>query len=208
MEAIIMAETATLTYEIREKSGTGAARAVRRDGKVPSIIYGGDAEPQQINIELKAIQQQVEQQGFFSRIFSLEANGKKIEAIARDIQTHPVTDNVLHVDFQRVNQDQEVNVRVPVSFVNFDRSPGIKLGGSLNVIIRNLQVTCKVKNMPKLIEVSLEGVKSGESVLTSKTKLPEGVKITKPNRDKIFATITKKGGKKAASDEEADNAED
>ena len=120
-----MAQAIALKAEERQGTGTGVARALRREGKIPGIIYGGKNEPQPIAVDLKAVNAEIQKPGFFSRVYSVEIDKTKVQVIARDIQFHPVTDVALHVDFQRVDKDSKINVSVPVEYINEDKAPGL-----------------------------------------------------------------------------------
>lgn len=178
-----------LKAEEREGTGTGVARALRREGKLPGIVYGGQHNPQPIVVDLKAINSEIGKTGFFSRVYTLEMGKEKLQVIARDVQYHPVTDVALHVDFQRVSKDSKLNVFVPVEYINEDKSPGLKLGGMLNVIIHNLEVICPATDIPSKITVDLAGSTINHSIHLDTVKLPNGVKAANPARDCTLVTI-------------------
>ena len=119
-----MAQANALKAEERQGTGTGVARALRREGKIPGIIYGGTETPQPISVDLKDVSAELSRSGFFSRVYTVEMAKSKVQVIARDVQFHPVTDVALHVDFQRVDKDSKINVSVPVEYVNEDKAPG------------------------------------------------------------------------------------
>lgn len=184
-----MSAVEVLSAQSRENCGTGPARALRRQDMVPGIIYGDNQAPQMIAVDSKALCKEYESSNFFSKVFTLEINNKKQQVIAKDIQLHPVSDAPLHVDFQRVNKDSKVNVAVPVTFINEDKSPALKRGGALNVIIHALEIICSPHAIPEKLEVDLTGVEMNHSILIKHLKLPEGAKAAHGVRDNVLATI-------------------
>lgn len=173
----------------REKAGTGTARAARRLGMIPGIIYGDHKEPELINVDLKSVTRELHSASFFSRVFKVITGKKSVDVIVRDIQLHPVTDQPLHIDFQRVNKDSKITVAVPVIYVNEDKSPGLKRGGTLNIIIHNLEVKCSPVSIPESLTFDLSGLEANHSVRLEELKLPNGVVPAYPARDKVIATI-------------------
>ncbi len=184
-----MAQAIELKAEERQGTGTGVARALRRAGKIPGIIYGGGHDPQPIAVDLKTVSNEISKPGFFSRVYSLEAGKHKLQVIARDIQFHPVTDLPLHVDFQRVTKDSKIHVFVPVEYVNEDKAPGLKLGGMLNIIIHNLEVVCPADAIPSKITIDLAGMNINQSMHLESVELPKGVKAAHAARDYTLVTI-------------------
>lgn len=193
-----MAQAIALKAEERQGTGTGVARALRRIGKIPGIIYGGGHEPQPIAVDLKVVSNEIQTPGFFSRVYTLEMDQAKVrtklQVIARDIQFHPVTDIPLHVDFQRVNKDSKIHVSVPVEYINEDKAPGLKLGGMLNVIIHNLEVVCPADSIPEKITIDLAGLNINQSVHLEAIELPNGVKAAHAARDYTLVTIVPPSG--------------
>jgi large subunit ribosomal protein L25 len=184
-----MAQAIALKAEERQGTGTGVARALRRVGKIPGVIYGGGHEPQPIAIDLKVVSTEVQKPGFFSRVYTVEMDKTKVQVIARDIQFHPVSDVPLHVDFQRVNKDSKIHVSVPVEYINEDKAPGLKVGGMLNVIIHNLEVVCPADSIPGKITIDLAGMNINQSMHLDAVELPKGVKAAHPARDYTLVTI-------------------
>lgn len=184
-----MAQAIAFKAEERQGTGTGVARALRRVGKIPGIIYGGGQDPQPISVELKAVNMEIQKPGFFSRVYTVEAGKNTQQVIARDIQFHPVTDLPLHVDFQRVTKDSKLNVFVPVEYINEEKCPGLKVGGMLNIIIHNLEVICPADAIPEKITIDLAGVNINQSMHLESIKLPDGVKAAHPARDYTLVTI-------------------
>jgi large subunit ribosomal protein L25 len=182
-------ETAQMSATLRVKTTKGAVSEIRAAGNVPAVIYGDKQTPTMITIENKALMKQLEASGFLTRLFDLEIDGKKYRVLPRDVQFDPVSDRVLHVDFLRVSSNTRVRVAVPVAFINADKSPGIKRGGTLNVVHHEIEILCAPDKIPARFEVSLEGLQINEAVHLSALKLPEGVKLTTQEKDFTIATI-------------------
>jgi large subunit ribosomal protein L25 len=203
-----MAERLTIAAQPRERAGKGAARATRRAGRVPAVIYGEKQPPQLIDLDPKELGIQIQKAGqsFFTRVFDVQVSGKTIRALPRDVQLHPVSDNPEHVDFMRVGEHTRIRVSIPVEFVNKDKSPGIKRGGVLNVVRHAIEVYCTVDNIPQIITVDLDGLDIGDSVHISAVKLPEGVKPTITTRDFTVAAVAAPSVLKSAEEEAAEAA--
>lgn len=184
-----MTQVTTLAAEAREHAGKGMVRAVRRLGKIPAVIYGDKQSPITISIENNLLVRQLEQPGFLTRLFDLDVAGKKHRVLPRDVQFDPVSDKPLHVDFLRVSASTTVRVGVPVAFINSDKSPGLKRGGTLNVVHHTIEVICAPDKIPAKFEFNLEGLQINDALHLSALKLPEGVKLTTQEKDFTVATI-------------------
>ena len=189
-----MSENTTISAEQRDRVGKGSARAARRAGLVPAVIYGDKKDPVGINLSAREITRIVHQPGIFGRLLDVDVNGKKQTVLTRDIQFHPVTDNVLHMDFLRVSGSAKVAVAVSVDFINEDICPGLKIGGVLNVVRYEVELLCPATAIPEKITVDLEGAKIGDSIHISSIPLPAGVEPTITDRDFTVATIASPGG--------------
>ncbi len=190
----------------RETAGKGAARAVRKQGNIPAVIYGDKKEPTLIALNPIELKKEMHKEGFFSQVFELALDGKAIdEAIVKDVQFHPVTDRPLHVDFMRVSAGTEIAVSVPVHFLNEEQSIGLKRGGILNIVRHEIEVLCTPKNIPQYLEVDLAEGDIGDSFKISAVNLPKGVEPTITDRDFVIATITGKG---ATATEESEDGEE
>ena len=183
-----MVETVKLAAQPRDRVGKGAARAVRRAGRVPGVVYGEGQTPDLISLDPRDVTREMSKTGFFTRLFELDLGDRSIRALARDIQFHPVTDAPEHVDFLRVSDTTRIRVAVPVRFLNSDKAPGIKRGGVLNVVAHNVEVFCSITTIPRVIEVDLAGLDINDSVHMSTIQLPEGVRPTN-SRDFTVAAI-------------------
>ena len=209
-----MSDTTTISASERERVGKGSARAARRAGLVPAVIYGDKKDPVGITMEAREITKIVHQPGIFGRLLEVDVAGTKSTVLTRDIQFHPVSDVVMHLDFLRVSQSATVSVAVPVEFINEDKCPGIKVGGVLNVVRYEVELNCPATAIPEKITIDLEGVKIGDSIHISAIPLPEGVSPTITDRDFTVATLASPGGgvkneddEDAADGEEADAEE-
>jgi len=194
-----MAEAIELKAWTRARTGKGGAREVRREGRVPGIIYGGKDEPQNIAVETKEVSKQIKTGHFQSTIFMIDMDGTKVRVIPRDVQLDPVRDFPIHVDFMRLAKDASVTVDVPVHFLNDTASPGLKRGGVLNVVRHDIPVRCPADQIPESFEIDLTGMEIGDSIHISSVKMPESVEPTITDRDFTIATIV---GQKAEEEEE------
>ena len=203
-----MAESgvAELQATARPRAGKGAARAVRRKGKVPAVIYGDKKEPETIAIEYNVLANLLRRGGFLSSVYDIHFDGKTVRALTRDIQLDPVKDTPLHVDFQRVGGDGQIRVLVPVEIINEESSPGMKRGGVLNIVRREIEVRCPANAIPAHLVLDLDGVEIGTSIHISAMTLPPGVSVTITDRDFTVATIA--GSAAAKSDASSDDGEE
>ena len=184
-----MADTTIINGNLRNITGKGSARAARRAGRIPAIIFGDKKETISIDIEEREYKKVMNQSGIFSRLLDLSVDGKSNLVLTRDIQFHPVSENPLHVDFLRIGKGSNINVSVPVSFINEELSPGLKTGGVLNTVRFELELMCPADSIPEKIEINLEGLVVGDSIKISSVNLPDGVSSTITDRDFTIATI-------------------
>ena len=184
-----MADTTIVNGNLRISTGKGSARAARRAGRIPAIIFGDKKETISIDIEEREYKKIMNQSGIFNRLLDLSVNGKSNLVLTRDIQFHPVSENPLHVDFLRIGKGSNINVSVPVSFVNEELSPGLKSGGVLNTVRFELELVCPADIIPEKIEIDLEGLVVGDSIKISSVNLPDGVSSAITDRDFTIATI-------------------
>ena len=204
-----MSANNSLTATIRDRAGKGAARAARREGRVPAVVYGDNKEPLSISIEEKALVKLLTSGGFFSTMIDIDADGTKESALPRDVQFHPVTDRPLHVDFLRLSKNATIAVEVPVHFTNEEDSPGLKRGGVLNIVRHTVEVTAPATAIPDAIEIDVSSYDIGDSIHISAVALPDGVAPTITDRDFTIATIAAPSAVKSAEseDEEGEEAE-
>lgn len=184
-----MSDVAILSARARDRVGKGSARAARREGLVPAVIYGDKKDPLAITVTRRELDKLLNKPGFFSHLIDIEIEGKKHRVLARDLQQHPINDFAWHVDFLRVSATSELTVEIPVEFSNEDASPGLKRGGVLNIVRHTVDVVCLANNIPGSIVVDLSGLEIGDSVHISAVKLPEGVRPAIDDRDFTIATI-------------------
>ena len=174
-----MAQQIELNAEMRTDVGKGASRRLRRTaGQIPGVIYGGDEAAQSLKLSAHELGKAMQQARFLSQIIAVSAGGKKQQAVVRDVQRHPATEAVMHIDFLRVSADREIEVRIPVHFINEDKCVGVKLqGGLLSHNLIEVEVTCLPANLPEFIEVDVAEMNLGDSLHLSELTLPEGVRI-------------------------------
>jgi large subunit ribosomal protein L25 len=184
-----MSDQLTLSAEARERAGKGASRALRREGRVPAVIYGNNEEPTTVHVEEKALMKALHTGHFMNSVVMVGVGGKDIRTLPKDVSFHPVTDRPLHVDFLRISEHAKVTVNVPVHFMNELAAPGIKRGGVLNVVRHELELVCDAAEIPDEIEVDLTGYEVGDSIHISAVTLPKGVSSAITDRDFTIATI-------------------
>jgi len=184
-----MAQTIELTAQARDRVGKGAARELRRQGLVPAVIYGGKQPPLTIAVPYNLAQRAIYAGGFLSHVIDLDVDGTKHKVIPRDYQLDPVKDFAVHIDFLRVTKGATLDVEVAVHFKNEEQSPGLKRGGTLNIVRHTIEVSAPADAIPEEIVVDLTGLEIGDSVHISAISLPKGVTATITDRDFTIATI-------------------
>jgi large subunit ribosomal protein L25 len=184
-----MPEIISLGAEMRERAGKGAARAVRRQGRVPAIVYGDNQEPALISLEPRELARAVARPAFFATLVDISVGGITHRTLPRDVQNDPVSDKPIHADFMRVSAGANVSVTVPVTFVNHDRSPGLRRGGILNIVRHGIEVICSVDNIPERLVVDLDGLDIGDSVHIAALEMPPGARPVIRERDFTIASI-------------------
>ena len=204
-----MAAATELKAQARSGVGKGAARALRREGLIPAVIYGDKKAPETISISYKDAMKHIYAGGFLSHVITLDVDGKKHKVIPRDYQLDRVKDFALHVDFLRIGAGSKINVQVPVHFINEELSPGIKRGGTLNIVHHTLDLTVAADNIPEAIEVDLTGKDIGDTIHISQITLPKGVTDHSHEEDVTIATLvapsalkSEEGGEAAAAEAE------
>jgi large subunit ribosomal protein L25 len=188
-----MATVNELTATARPKAGKGAARAVRREGRVPGVIYGDNKEPLAISLDFKELRQKIYAGHFLTTVFNVNVEGTKHRVIPRDFQLDPVKDNPIHVDFLRLGVGAQVRVRVPVHVRNADLAPGIKRGGTVNIVTHTISVQCPADDIPQSFEVDLTGLEINYSRHLSDVKVPPNVKVLEQG-DITLVTIVPPSG--------------
>lgn len=184
-----MSEAYELKAEARERVGKGSAREIRRNGKVPAVIYGDKQAPISITLDYKTLYYKIHGGGFKTTIANILLDGKSIQVLPKDYQLDPVSDKPVHVDFLRVSAKSVVNVHVPIHFLNEELSPGIKRGGVLNIVRHDVELHAPANAIPEAIEIDLTGKVIGDSIHISAVTLPKGVTSVIQDRDFTIATI-------------------
>jgi large subunit ribosomal protein L25 len=198
-----MSEQLTLSAETRERAGKGASRVLRREGRVPAVVYGNNEEPLSIHLEEKALVKALSTGHFMNSIVMIDAGGSPARTLPKDVQFHPVSDRPLHVDFLRVSEHAKVTVAVPIKFVDEEDSRGIKRGGVLNAVRHELELVCDAAEIPEEVEISLAGMDIGDSLHISAVTLPKGTESAITDRDFTIATIVAPSGVKSEAAEAA-----
>ena len=201
-----MSDALTLPAEARDRAGKGASRVLRREGRVPAVIYGGKEEPTPIHVEAKELVRQLGTGHFMNSIVMIELGGKQVRTLPKDVALHPVTDRPLHVDFLRLAKDAKIHVNVPVHFVNEEGSPGLKKGGVLNVVRHELELVCESDKIPDEIALDVTGLDIGDSIHISHVTLPEGSVSAITDRDFTIATVVAPSAMKQTEGEEGAEA--
>ena len=199
-----MSEPLNLSAETRDRAGKGASRALRRDGRIPAVIYGGNQEPVSIHVEEKELRRQLGTGHFFNSIIQLTVGGATVRTLPKDVAFHPVTDRPLHADFLRISADAKVEVAVPVVFINEEKSPGLKKGGVLNIVRHELELICDSDKIPDDIAVDVTGADIGDSIHISSVTLPAGSVSAITDRDFTIATIVAPSALKSAEGDASD----
>ncbi|MFM8745733.1 MAG: 50S ribosomal protein L25/general stress protein Ctc [Aestuariivirga sp.] len=171
-----MSKIVQLKAAPRARAGKGASRAVRREGLIPGVVYGDKQEPQLVSLTYGEVLPHIETGRFLSTLIDLDVDGKTVRAIPRDVQFEPVRDFIVHIDFLRLGKDARIRVNVPVHFKGQEVSPGIKQGGTLNIVSHTVSLNCSANLIPDEITVDVSGMQIGQSVHLSDIKLPDGVK--------------------------------
>lgn len=184
-----MSDSLTLPAVTRDRAGKGASRVLRREGRVPAVIYGNKETPLSIHVEEKELARQLNTGHFFTSIIEIEVNGETLRTLPKDVAFHPVSARPLHVDFLRLSANSKVHVHVPVVFINEAASPGLKRGGVLNIVRHDLELICEPDLIPDDIKIDVTGLEVGAAIHISHIKLPEGTASAITDRDFTIATI-------------------
>ncbi len=183
-----MSSIVTFEAAERARAGTGGARATRRQGSVPGVIYGGDGEPRLMSMERRLAEKLIRKPGLFSSVIDLQIGDSTERVLPRDVQLDPVKDLPIHLDFMRVTDETMLVVNVRIKFINHAGSPGLKRGGILNVVTSSLKVRCKVSSMPEVLVIDLNGRALGESMQVDAIQPVEGAEILANTTD-VVATV-------------------
>ena len=184
-----MSEAMKLAASVRDRGGKGASRAVRLTGRVPAVLYGNKTTPTMIHVPEKELTRLLHTGHFMNSVVEVEVDGQVERTLPRDVQFHPVSDRPIHVDFLRLAAGATIDVAVPVHFTHEDQSPGMKRGGTLNVVRHEIELTCPSDGIPDRIDISLAGLDIGDSVHISAVRLPEGVTSVITDRDFTIVSL-------------------
>lgn len=184
-----MSEQLTLPAEARDRAGKGASRELRRNGRVPCVVYGDKKEPLSVHVEEKLLTKMLNTGHFMNSVVMIEVDGKANRTLPKAVDFHPVSSRPIHVDFLRIGAHSQVNVAVPVRFDNEEAAPGLKRGGVLNVVRHELELVCDAAEIPDEIHIDLTGLEIGDSIHISNVKLPKGSKSAIDDRDFTIATL-------------------
>ncbi len=197
----------TITATLRSAKGTGASRRLRRESKVPGVVYGAGKDAVSVEFDAKALFMEFRHEAFHASIIDLNLDGIKESVLLRDYQLHPVRNTLQHIDFQRVSATEKIHVKVPFHFVNAEIAPGVKLGGGIVAHINTeADVSCLAKDLPEFVEVDLANLEMGHSIHLSEIKLPKGVEFVQlaHGNDLAVASIAKTRG--SVADDAAESA--
>lgn len=203
-----MSQSYELKAEARDRVGKGSARELRRNGKVPAVIYGDKQAPLAIALSYKDVYYKIYGGGFLTTVATIDVDGKKIQVLPKEYQLDPVRDFPVHVDFLRVGANTLVTVQIPVHFINEEKSPGLKRGGVLNIVRHEIEANVPANAIPDFIEVDLAGTDLGNSIHISAVTLPKNVKPTITDRDFTIATIAAPAGLKSEESEAAEEGDE
>ena len=184
-----MSEQLTLPAEARDRAGKGASRALRREGRVPAVVYGNNKEPLSVHVEEKLLTKMLNTGHFMNSVVMIEVGGKPNRTLPKAVDFHPVTSRPIHVDFLRIGEHSKVNVNIPVRFDNEEASPGLKRGGVLNVVQHEIELICDAAEIPDELHIDLTGLEIGDSIHISQVTLPKGAKAAIDDRDFTVATV-------------------
>ena len=198
-----MSEQLTLPAEARDRAGKGASRALRRDGRVPAVVYGEKQEPLAIHVEEKLLSKMLSTGHFMNSVVMIDYQGKAHRTLPKAVDFHPVSSRPIHVDFLRIGEHTKVHVAVPLRFDNEDDSPGLKRGGVLNAVIHELEIECDAASIPAEIHIDLTGLEIGDSIHIGQVKLPDGVVPWNDEEDFTVATIVSPSAMKSEEEEAA-----
>ncbi|CAL9915793.1 Large ribosomal subunit protein bL25 [Candidatus Liberibacter solanacearum] len=159
----------------REKVGKGSSRLLRRNGKIPATIYGNISSPKSIALSTKDISKRLYSKNFMTTIFTIDLGKESIRVLPKDYQLDPVSDVLIHMDFLQISEKSTISVQVPIRFINQNKSPGLKMGGSLNIICHEIPLLCPADKIPDSISADLDGLKIGDNIHMTDIRLPEGI---------------------------------
>ncbi|TVQ81778.1 MAG: 50S ribosomal protein L25/general stress protein Ctc [Micavibrio sp.] len=200
-------EKIQLEAQKRDGTGKGVARALRREKRIPAVIYGDGKEPVLIALESKEVFKALHSGGFFTQVCDIDIGGTKHLVLARDVQLHPVNDQPMHADFMRVTEKTKIWANVPVQFINEDKSPGLERGGLLNTIMHEIELYCQATKIPEAVIIDLEGLDIGDSVPFSAVQIPDGVEAALEDDTTVASVTAPAAVRSAGKDEDGEEIE-
>lgn len=205
-----MSQDFNINAQIRTDNGKGASRRLRLQGRIPAIVYGAEKEPQMISLLHDEILHATEDEAFFAHILNLDVDGNKEKVIVKDLQRHPAKVQIMHIDFQRINESKALHVHVPLHFINEEKSKGVKAGGIVTHLLTEIEITCLPANLPEFIEVNIADLEVGGSIHLSDLAMPEGVTnfaLTQgEDHDLSVCNISLPRGEKESKDEDSEES--
>ena len=201
-----MSDQLTLPAEARDRAGKGASRALRREGRVPAVVYGEKKEPLSIHVEEKLLSKMLSTGHFMNTVVMVDVAGQTTRTLPKAVDFHPVSSRPIHVDFLRISEHTKVHVAVPIRFVGEETSRGLKRGGVLNAVRHDLELVCDAAEIPEEVEVDLSGLDIGDSLHISAVTLPKGTESAIADRDFTIATIVAPSGLKMDEEDAAAEA--
>jgi large subunit ribosomal protein L25 len=202
-----MSEALVVTAQPRSDTGKGASRRLRRDGLVPGIVYGGNAEPQMISVRHNELEHELENEAFYSSLLDLKLDGDTTKVVLKDLHRHPAKPFLLHVDFLRVSRDEKLRLTIPIHFVNEQTCRGVKMGGQVSHNVTEIEVVCLPADLPEFLSVDMAEMDVGDSVHVSELQLPERVELTQSvDPDTTVVSIYTPQAEAPTSDEDAEGA--
>ncbi len=202
-----MVEFTELKAEARERTGKGGSREIRRQQRVPAVVYGDTESPENVSLDYTELWKQVKTGSFLSTVFTLDVGGKKTRVIPKELQVDPVKDFPIHVDFLRLGEGASITVEVPVTFTNEETSPGLKRGGVLNVVRHTIEIRCPADSIPEIMEADIGELDIGDSLHSSALSLPENVELTITDRDFTIVTVVGRMAEETVDDDETEEVE-
>ncbi|MCL6682903.1 50S ribosomal protein L25/general stress protein Ctc [Sphingomonas alba] len=202
-----MSDQLTLPAEARDRAGKGASRHLRREGRVPAVVYGEKKDALSIHVEEKLLTKMLHTGHFMNSVVMIDVGGQATRTLPKAVDFHPVTSRPIHVDFLRISEHTKVHVNVPVRFDNEEASPGLKRGGVLNVVQHEIELVCDAAHIPSELHIPLDGLEIGDSIHISQVKLPQGVVPANTDEDFTVATIVAPSAMKAEEEETAPEGE-
>lgn len=202
-----MTEAITFVAERRERIGKGGARASRRSGRLPAVIYGSGGEPEAIMLDALEVGLRARLAGFHSNVYEIDLDGKKQKVLAREVQRDPVTGELLHLDLLRFSATAKINVDVAIVLENEETCPGVKAGGLLNVVTRSLDLVCRADSIPQSVSVDVGALQAGDTVLVSDVALPSGVELGDSDPESVVVSIVARAAEAPAAEEGEEEAE-